>query len=238
MKEEFTVEELASYLHWTPMQVIKLASREKLPGRKVAGQWRFNEVEIHHWIEDEIGRADDEALGRVEAILERAETRETGRAEMIHLEKLIPVECVLIGTQSRSKRGVVREICDHCADAGWIWDPEQMTEAVLDREAMHTTALENGVALLHPRRPLPSILADRFVTLAVSTAGIPFGGPRGALTDIFFLLGSTDDGIHLRVLARLSRLFAIPGFLTELRRVESPGKAVDLIQKMDAVISE
>ena len=113
-----------------------------------------------------------------------------------------------------------------------------MTEAVLDREAMHTTALENGVALLHPRRPLPSILADRFVTLAVSTAGIPFGGPRGALTDIFFLLGSTDDGIHLRVLARLSRLFAIPGFLTELRRAESPGTAVDLIQKMDAVISE
>ena len=238
MKEEFTVEELASYLHWTPMQVVKLASREKLPGRKVAGQWRFNEVEIHHWIEDEIGRADDEALVRVEAILERAETRETGRAEPIHLEKLIPVECVLVGTRSRSKRSIVTEICEHCADAGWIWDPEQMSDAILAREELHTTALENGVALLHPRRPLPSILADRFVTLAISTTGIPFGGPRGALTDIFFLLGSTDDGIHLRVLARLSRLFALPGFLTQLRQVESEGQALDLIQEMDALIPD
>jgi PTS system nitrogen regulatory IIA component len=177
-------------------------------------------------------------LGRVEAILERAETRETGRAERIHLEKLIPVECVLVGTKSRSKRAIVREICDHCAESGWVWDPEQLCDAVLAREELHTTALENGVALLHPRRPLPAILADRFVTLAISTNGIPFGGPRGALTDIFFLLGSTDDGIHLRVLARLSRLFALPGFLTQLRQVETAGEAVDLIQEMDALIPE
>ena len=88
MTEEYTVEELAAYLHWTPMQVMKWASREKLPGRKVGGVWRFNQVEIHHWLENQIGTSDDEALGRVEALLERAEHRVTGQAEAVHLDKL------------------------------------------------------------------------------------------------------------------------------------------------------
>ena len=38
---DFDLESLAVYLHLTRQQVLKLAERGQLPGRKVAGKWRF-----------------------------------------------------------------------------------------------------------------------------------------------------------------------------------------------------
>jgi len=37
------------------------------------------------------------------------------------------------------------------------------------------------------------------------------------MTDIFFLIASTEDRGHLRTLARLSRILAAPGFIEALR---------------------
>ena len=60
-----------------------------------------------------------------------------------------------------------------------------MTDAILDREHMSPTALGNGVALLHPRRPMSSILGQPLIALGITRSGIPFGGGRDMLTDVF-----------------------------------------------------
>jgi PTS system nitrogen regulatory IIA component len=103
-----------------------------------------------------------------------------------------------------------------------------MAEAVRTREEMHPTALENGVALLHPRRPMPKILSQPFLALGCTASGIPFGG-AAPLTDVFFLICSMDDRNHLRVLARLSRLLTLPGFLNALHQAEDSMSAHQLI---------
>ncbi len=54
-EDDFDVENLASYLHLESAQVARLADRGKLPGRKVQGQWRFAQADIHHWLEGRIG---------------------------------------------------------------------------------------------------------------------------------------------------------------------------------------
>jgi PTS system nitrogen regulatory IIA component len=104
-----------------------------------------------------------------------------------------------------------------------------MTTAILAREEMHSTALENGVALLHPRRPQSSLFDKSFVALAITPSGIPFGGPRGVLTDIFFLIASETETIHLRILARLSRLIAMPDLLDSLRGCDTPAQVLKLL---------
>ncbi|MDP6446154.1 MAG: PTS sugar transporter subunit IIA, partial [Pirellulaceae bacterium] len=94
----------------------------------------------------------------------------------------------------------------------------------------HPTAMENGVALLHPRRPQTSILADPFVSFGRTFQGIPFGDAKGSLTDCFFLICSVDDAGHLKLLARLSRLITLPNFLPRLRDAQTPGEIHDLIR--------
>jgi PTS system nitrogen regulatory IIA component len=53
------------------------------------------------------------------------------------------------------------------------------------------------------------------------------------LTDLFFLVLCRDDRTHLRVLARLTRLFIRPGFLDELRAAESPAEVMEVIGRSE-----
>ncbi|HLA85053.1 MAG TPA: PTS sugar transporter subunit IIA [Thermoguttaceae bacterium] len=216
-KTDFTVATLAKYLHLSPQQVARLADREKLPGRKVAGEWRFSRAEIHHWLERRIGLSDEGELIEVEGVLDRAATQE--EAEIL-IAQLVPLPAIAASLAARTAGSVIRAMVQLAADTGWLWDPDGMAEAVRTREEMHPTALENGVALLHPRRPMTSILERPLITLGRSPSGISFGGSGGALTDVFFLICSTDDRSHLRILARLSRVIAAPGFLEQLRRLD------------------
>jgi len=57
---------------------VKLTERGKLPGRKVAGPWRFAKPDVHHWFENRIGLSDEAALLEVEAVLQTLAARELG----------------------------------------------------------------------------------------------------------------------------------------------------------------
>ena len=216
---DFTIASLATYLHLTPQQVERLVNRGKLPGRKVKGQWQFSRPEIHHWMEKRIGLSDEEQLQHVEGVLDKDAVR-VAADDRLAIEQMLPIEAISVNMQSRTGNSVIRDMIALAAETGLIWDVPKMVEAVQDREAMHPTALENGVALLHPRRPMQAILGGPFLAFGRSVAGLPFGG--GNLTDLFFLICSVDDRGHLRTLARLSRLITLPGTLQKLRAADSP----------------
>lgn len=224
--EDFDLDSLAAFLHLTPQQVARMADRGKVPGRKVSGQWKFSRAEIHHWFEERIGVSDTEELVEVEQTLRRQ--RPVGET-YASLADMLRVEAVEPLLNARSPRAVIESICDLAAQTGQLWDPPKMAEAVKAREELHPTALEGGVALLHPRRPMPQILGEPILALAKTGGGIPFGGSGGALTDIFFLIASVSERQHLHTLARLSRLLTEPDFISQLRAADSPGQLVSIV---------
>ena len=223
---DFDLAALARYLHLPLKQVTRLAERGKLPGRKVAGQWRFSRSEIHHWLEQRIGASDDEELVQLEGALRRAAVPSE---YTISIEALLPQEAIAIPLAARTKSSVIRAMIELATQTGWLWDPDEMAQAVRQREQMYPTAMDNGVALLHPRRPLARILDRPFLALGRTQQGIPFGNPRGSLTDLFFLICSVDDSGHLRTLARLGRLLGDSEFVSELRQTQSAAEARSLI---------
>ncbi|MCH2130864.1 MAG: PTS sugar transporter subunit IIA [Pirellulaceae bacterium] len=229
--EDFTVDSLASYLHLLPAQIAKLADRGELPARKVSGQWRFSPAEIHHWMEQRMGVLDDDGLAHVEGVLERAAT---DSVEPINITKMLPVESIAVPLAARTRGRVIQAMSQLAATSGFLWDADKMADAVRAREDMQPTALDNGVALLHPRRPIPSILGESFLAFGRTATGIPFGNSRGMLTDIFLLICSTDDRGHLRTLARISRLFTDNDFLAALRMVENAQAVHTLIANKEA----
>lgn len=231
--DDFDVASLAAYLHMMPAQISKLAERGKIPGRRVGGEWVFSRPEIHHWLEERIGVSDDEELATMETNLERADQSGT---ELELAEFLLP-EGIEIPLQARTRKKVITAMCELAAATGMLWDPAKMSEAVTAREDLQSTALDIGVALLHPRRPQSSILAQAVITLGITATGIPFGGAHGQLTDVFFLIASTSDQEHLRVLARLARVINDPEWLAELRAAEDPKAARKLIVDRDIELS-
>ena len=212
--KDFDIDSLATYLHLTPQQVAKLADRGKLPGRKVAGRWRFARAEVHHWLERRIGLSDEDELVEVEGVLRRDAGAEPRRK--ICIAEMLPIEAIAVPLPARTRNSVITRMIDLAAETGCLWDPGKMADAVRAREDMQPTALDNGVALLHPRRPMARILSQPFLALGCTATSIPFG--TGApMTDIFFLICSMEDRGHLQVLARLSRILAAPGLLDALR---------------------
>ncbi len=216
--QHFDVKSLAEYLHLRPEQVLKLVERGKIPGRKVGGQWRFSEAEIHRWLEERIGLADDAELASWESTF--ADSRHAESHCPPGLAHLLPKEAVAVPLEARTRDGVLRAMVDLAARTGWVWDAEGVREAVRAREALCPTAQDNGVALLHPRRPMPSVLERPFLALGRTLSGVPFGGSRSGLTDVFFLILSFNERQHLCTLARLSRLIGSEGFLEGLRAAE------------------
>lgn len=231
---DYNLEALAVYLHMSPAAVQKLAERGKVPARRVGGEWRFSAAEIHHWLEDRIGVSDDEALMQMESALHRASASET---DPLAIAELLRVEAIEVPFDARTRGSVISKMSELAARTHLLWDTAKMTEAVRAREEMHSTAFDNGVALLHPRRPMSGILAEAILALGIAPGGIPFG-PGGRLTDIFFLICSTTDHEHLRVLARLSRVIHDATFLAALRSAESAPEVHRLIVEREATIHD
>ena len=234
-KTDFNIDSLATYLHLTPQQVAKLADRDKLPGRKVAGQWRFSRAEIHHWLEQQIGLSDDEELQGVENVLQRAAPAHD--QEEISLAELLPREAIAVPLAARTRNSVITSMVELAAETGWLWDTKKMIEAVRSREDMHPTALDNGVALLHPRRPMSRIIGQPFLAFGRTNSSIPFGA-GAPMADVFFLICSVRDRGHLRALARLSRVLAAPGFLDALREAPDARAAHQLIIEAENNLSD
>ena len=217
--EMMDMDQLAAYLRRDVREVGKLASRGHLPGHKVGGKWRFARAEINHWIETQLPEYSTEQLTALERHSERP----------LLLTDLLSEVSVAVPLQASTKASVLRELVALAEQSWQVYDAPAVLEAIRGREELSSTALPVGVAIPHPRRPLPAALGDAVMAYGRTGSGIPFGADRGGLTDIFFLVCCRDDGTHLQVLARLTRMFQRPGFLDELRAAETPGETLERI---------
>ena len=222
------LEELASYLQRDLREVTKMASRGYLPGHKVGGQWRFARAEINHWIETQMHAYTEQQLTALETGGDRSADQEP------LIGTLLSEASVAVPLAASTRSSVLRELV-RLAEQSWqVYDPDAVLEAIKQREELGSTALASGVAIPHPRRPLPKALGDAVIAYGRTASGIPFGAPDRELTDIFFLVCCRDDRTHLRVLARLSRLMLRPAFVDELRATETAAETWQLINAVEA----
>jgi PTS system nitrogen regulatory IIA component len=218
-----TLEQLATYLQRDVREVSKLANRGYLPGQKVGGQWRFARAEINQWIETQIPAYTEQQL----TALEKGDSRNEDQEPLVSV--LLPEVSMAVPLAASTRASVLKELVGLAEQTWQVYDPSAILEAIRQREEMTSTALPSGLAIPHPRRPLPNALGESLMAYGRTTSGIPFGAPHGTLTDIFFLVCCRDDRTHLQVLARLSRLLLRPGFVDELRAAETVADSWQLI---------
>jgi len=221
--EIMDLQELATYLQRDLREVSRLASRGHLPGQKVSGQWRFHQAEINHWLETQLPGYTDQQLSALE-------TREDEAADQQLLVAPLLSEATTAVPLQAATRAAALPALVRLAEQSWqVFDAEALLHAVQQREELGSTALPSGVALPHPRRPLPHGLGDSLIAYGRTVSGIPFGD-QGVLTDIFFLICCRDYPTHLQVLARLARVLRRPNLLDELRAAETPTETLHVLE--------
>lgn len=142
-------------------------------------------------------------------------------------------EAVIGSLASNDKAGVIAELCRAICKSGAAVSKERLVEALLERERLSSTGIGDGVAIPHGKlQGLPGLVG----AFGVSREGIEFDAVDGKPTHLFFALMAPDSsaGLHLKALARISRLFKNPSFRKAIADAENADQVYDLIASADA----
>jgi len=184
--EDFDIDSLAVYLHLTPQQVGRLADRGKLPGRKVAGAWRFSRAEIHHWLEERIGLADEDDLVEMEGVLE--ETAGAEPDEIVVADLLAPA-AIAVPLAARTRNKVITAMEPDATDP----NHRPLLE---NRELLETFRLADGRGLEVVELPMPEPVTLNGERLPASYANFLIANGL-VLVPVF---GSERDGDALEII--------------------------------------
>jgi PTS system nitrogen regulatory IIA component len=109
----------------------------------------------------------------------------------------------------------------------------RLTETLLEREKLGSTGVGEGVAIPHGKLPgLPGLLA----AFGRSPPGVDFGAIDSRPTYLFFVLFAPENsaGVHLKALARISRLFKSPQFRAGILEARDAAQIHSQISTEDA----
>jgi nitrogen PTS system EIIA component len=131
------------------------------------------------------------------------------------------------------KAGVLGEMCAGLARVYPSLSAQKLTETLLEREKLGSTGIGEGVAIPHGKLSgLPGLLA----AFARKKSGVDFAAIDGKPTYLFFVLFAPDNsaGLHLKALARISRLFKQPQFRQGILAANDATGIFRLISEEDA----
>jgi nitrogen PTS system EIIA component len=133
---------------------------------------------------------------------------------------ILPPELVIPALQGGSKDAVLHELAEHMAAAHPEIDASRLVEVLWERERLGSTGIADGIAIPHGKLPgLKTVMA----AFGRHHQGVDFQSLDGHPTRLFFLLVAPEDsvGLHLKALARVSRLLKDPSFRDALMHAAS-----------------
>jgi nitrogen PTS system EIIA component len=137
------------------------------------------------------------------------------------------------GLTAGSKPEILRELCEALVVAHPQLQSERLVEVLKEREKLGSTGIGEGVAIPHGKLPGLTRLTASF---GVSKQGVDFDAIDGKPTQLFFVLLAPENsaGLHLKALARISRLFKNPRFREAILQAPTPEEIYQLISQEDA----
>lgn len=146
---------------------------------------------------------------------------------------------IIYRLEASDRQGVLRELVERGfltedARAGFSpEDSERILRTLEEREALGSTGIKDGLAIPHGKlEGLPHLVA----CMGISEAGIDFGALDGKKSHIFIVLLAPEaaGGLHLKALARISRLFSDSSFHKRLLDCGDKSALYDEVAMEDA----
>jgi PTS system nitrogen regulatory IIA component len=132
-----------------------------------------------------------------------------------------------------TKAAALAELSAHMAGLEPSLDAEQLRRVLEERELLASTAIGDGIAIPHGKLDAVGHLSG---VLGRSRASIEFDSIDGRPTHLVFMLVApvSSTGVHLKALARLSRLFRDADFRARLLAAPTREAMYQVISDEDA----
>jgi nitrogen PTS system EIIA component len=146
---------------------------------------------------------------------------------------ILSPERVIPELRATTKEEVLTELAGLLAGPATGADVARLTAVLRERERLNSTAIGEGIAIPHGRLSgLRSVVAG----FARSSRGVDFESIDKHPTHLFFVLIAPDDAaaMHLKALARISRLLKDKDFRARLLGLEDRQALFDAIVEEDS----
>jgi excisionase family DNA binding protein len=166
----------------------------KLVGKNV----KIDEDSLNEWLEN-LTENDEKLLALKRVIC--------------HFEEYMRPENIFLEFEAENKYDAIRVLSEKAKDLKLVRDARWLYEVVVAREELISTAIGNGVALLHPRHLHPSKIKTPSILFGRSKDPVDFDAPDNKPVNIFFMLLLHNDKQHLFSLSYISKLIMNPEIL-------------------------
>jgi PTS system nitrogen regulatory IIA component len=142
-------------------------------------------------------------------------------------------EMIVSDLASKTKLGVLDELSQHVASHMSGVDSNTLRRVLEERELLASTAIGDGIAIPHGKLETVGRLVG---ALGRARQGIEFESIDGRPTYLVFMLAApaSSTGVHLKALARLSRLFRDADFRDRLMAAPDSASMYRVIVAEDA----
>jgi nitrogen PTS system EIIA component len=133
-------------------------------------------------------------------------------------------EAVISDLEAADKKGVLEELSEPVSKM-FNLEKNDLVNILLERESLGSTGIGGGIGIPHGKlRELDNLVLG----FGLSRRGVDFESMDGRPTHIFFLLVTPENstGLHLKLLARISRILKNDPFKAKLM---AAGNAADII---------
>ncbi len=163
---------------------------------------------------------------------EEAFIRDKLEKEKLSVSGILNPDCIKVPLKAKSKGEAIWELIRALKTTGYIENPGEVLEIILERERQGGTALGDGIAILHGRIPNISKPAVA-LGLLPNDEGIVFGGMGDLRVNIIFMVisPSKNPELHLQILAAIAKLLAAQDARTRLRYAKDESEAMEIIKE-------
>jgi PTS system nitrogen regulatory IIA component len=149
------------------------------------------------------------------------------------ITEILTSDMVVPDVGGTTKSQVLRELARPLANKYRDLDLAALTAVLGERERLGSTAIGDGIAIPHGKMPgVRQILG----TFGRHRQGVDFESLDGRPTHLFFVLVAPEDStsLHLKALARVSRLFKDSSFRERLMAAKDADEIYRIIAEEDA----
>jgi PTS system nitrogen regulatory IIA component len=140
-------------------------------------------------------------------------------------------ELIVADLKSKDKKGVLNELVALAASA-FSLDHEELVRVLMERERLGSTGIGGGIGIPHGKLKDLKTLVLGF---GLSRQGVDFESLDNRPTHIFFLLVTPENstGLHLKLLARISRMLKNDSFKKKLLSAADRDEIFSMIMEED-----
>ena len=140
-------------------------------------------------------------------------------------------EAIIDDLKSQTKKGALEEMVAPLADITGQ-DHRALVRVLMDRERLGSTGIGGGIGIPHGKI---KDLENLVLGFGLSRKGVDFEAIDGQPTHIFFILITPENstGLHLKLLARISRILKNDHFRERLRNAADRAEIFEIIKEED-----